>query len=264
MLSIALVVAALVGCRAVQLTGAKPRIVADERQAVELATWPPEAAIRSAALSEMEAADAPRMVAAVAQTVELDRPAAAAVLPEPSPTTMQDRQPAQVQKPTASTPHGGCVTTECHPGIKARAFAHGPVAVDACETCHKETDPARHTFELPHAGPELCGFCHALELKGAHVHQPVADGQCVQCHDPHGADNRLMLLGGAGAANCAECHGDVTAGMTVLHGPVAAGTCSACHRSHTSDSRTSSRYSRLNTTSQESRIKPISSMIHTA
>lgn len=142
---------------------------------------------------------------------------------------------AKVAKPTQAVPRGGCVTTDCHPGVKAAPFTHGPVGVDACDACHKETDPSRHAFEWVRQGAELCGFCHQLELDGKHVHQPVAEGQCVQCHSPHGGANRFMLRGGAGAAVCAECHEDVTEGQPVVHGPVAAGACTACHRAHSSD-----------------------------
>jgi predicted CXXCH cytochrome family protein len=113
------------------------------------------------------------------------------------------------------------------------AFTHGPVGVDACDACHKEGDPSRHTFELLRAGEQLCGFCHQLDLTGPYVHKPVAEGRCSQCHQPHGGADRYFLRGN-GAAICQECHPDVTAGLPVVHGPVAAGACTACHRSHSS------------------------------
>lgn len=145
-----------------------------------------------------------------------------------------DTRPTAVARPTTSIERGGCVTTECHPGIKAQPFAHGPVSVDACDACHQELDPRQHTFTLPRTGPEMCAFCHQLDLQGETVHQPVAEGQCIECHDPHGGTNRFMLRGGTGAASCAQCHEDVTGGQPVVHGPVAAGACTACHRPHSS------------------------------
>ncbi len=147
----------------------------------------------------------------------------------------QDTRPAPVEKPTVSIESGGCATDKCHPGVKAERFTHGPVSVDSCDACHGEVDPAEHTFELTRTGPQLCGFCHQLDLAGEHLHQPVAEGQCGQCHQPHGADNRFLLRGGGGAASCIQCHEDVTAGLPVAHGPVAAGACTACHRAHSSD-----------------------------
>ncbi|UCG32033.1 MAG: cytochrome c3 family protein [Phycisphaerales bacterium] len=140
-----------------------------------------------------------------------------------------------VQKPTQSVPREGCVTAECHPGIKSMRFTHGPVGVDACDACHEEADPLKHTFSYPRTGQELCGFCHQLDLSGQYVHEPVAQGTCTECHDPHGGQERFMLRGGEGASSCARCHVDVTEGLPVVHGPVAAGICTTCHRPHSSD-----------------------------
>jgi len=153
----------------------------------------------------------------------------------PAPRRRAQTAKQKVEKPTESIPRGGCVTGECHSDVKAMPFIHGPVGVDACDACHKETDPSRHAFEMQRTGADLCGFCHELELKGEYVHKPAAEGQCTQCHNAHGGENRFMLRGGVGAASCAECHDDVAEDMPVVHGPVAAGACTACHRAHSSD-----------------------------
>ena len=141
----------------------------------------------------------------------------------------------KVAKPTATVPRGGCVTAECHAGVKANPFTHGPVSVDACDACHKEVDPNLHTFEMLRPGEQMCTFCHQLDLGRPYVHQPVSEGRCAQCHNPHGGENRYLLRGGSGAASCTSCHTDVTKGLPELHGPVAAGACTACHRAHASD-----------------------------
>ena len=140
-----------------------------------------------------------------------------------------------VQRPTQSIPREGCVTAECHPDVKSMRYTHGPVGVDACDACHEEADPTKHTFVYPRTGKDLCGFCHQLDLGGKYVHEPVAQGSCTECHNPHGGQERFMLRGGEGASSCAQCHADVTEGLPVVHGPVAAGICTTCHRPHSSD-----------------------------
>ena len=143
-------------------------------------------------------------------------------------------QSSAVARPTVSIPRGGCVTADCHPGVKDMQFLHGPVAVDGCDACHEEVSAAEHTYRLRRTGKDLCGFCHQLELANEYVHQPVSDGECIQCHNSHGGQNRLMLRGGVGAESCRQCHEDVTKGLPEVHGPVAAGACTACHKAHSS------------------------------
>ncbi len=140
-----------------------------------------------------------------------------------------------VVKPTGPIEWSGCVTKECHPGVKDYIYQHGPVAVNSCKSCHELVSEEDHTYRLLRQGEALCRFCHPPEITGKFLHQPVQDGQCVQCHDPHGGENRQMLKGGAGAESCLECHRDVTEGMPEVHGPVAAGACTACHKAHSSD-----------------------------
>jgi predicted CXXCH cytochrome family protein len=144
-------------------------------------------------------------------------------------------QPTGAARPTTSVARGGCVTTDCHPDVKATPFVHGPVSVDACDACHQEADVSAHTFQAPREGKAMCDFCHRLDLDKPYVHQPVAEGLCSECHNPHGGDNRFLLRSGAGVATCNECHDDVTEGMPIVHGPVAAGACTACHQAHSSD-----------------------------
>lgn len=146
-----------------------------------------------------------------------------------------DQELTTVQKPTESIPRGGCVTTDCHPGIKNTPYVHGPVAVDACDACHVEVDPQQHTYEHRFIGKQLCQFCHKFQTRGQYLHKPVAQGECTDCHNPHGGTDRFILRGGSGGQSCKECHSFVTMGLPAVHGPVAAAECTACHRAHSSN-----------------------------
>lgn len=53
-----------------------------------------------------------------------------------------DKTGSTAQPPTTDTPREGCVTAECHPGIKDRPNLHGPILVNGCDACHVLTDPA--------------------------------------------------------------------------------------------------------------------------
>lgn len=138
-------------------------------------------------------------------------------------------------RPTEAIAPGSCVTADCHAQIKSFRVLHGPVNVDACDTCHRLTEAKSHTFEQTRGDTELCTFCHQMETGGAAVvHKPLADGQCISCHNPHGGRTRALTRGKTTRELCSSCHLDVTADKQFVHGPVAAGACESCHSSHTS------------------------------
>ena len=68
-------------------------------------------------------------------------------------------------------------------------FVHGPVAVQVCVMCHKQT--GKHAFKLAEQGQNLCYLCH--EKMG-----PKHGKACITCHDPHGSDREFQLKPGAG------------------------------------------------------------------
>jgi predicted CXXCH cytochrome family protein len=85
--------------------------------------------------------------------------------------------------------NGGCITGNCHKGMLAKKFVHGPVAVEQCELCHRRT--GKHAFKLEAQGEELCYLCHERG-KAKKVN-------CLKCHSPHGSDLEFQLLPGAGS-----------------------------------------------------------------
>jgi len=120
------------------------------------------------------------------------------------------RQPLSVHPPYASDRCDGChdafsgrlvkpvdrgLCALCHadpPG--KRMFLHGPVAVDACLTCHEPHSSVElHLLKLPEPG--VCLQCHSRDdmTAGLH-HQELSEDACTVCHDPHGGDGRFFLL----------------------------------------------------------------------
>lgn len=137
--------------------------------------------------------------------------------------------------PKAIVPREGCVTAECHPGIKSRPELHGPVRVNGCDACHKATDPATHRFEVIRERHELCALCHVVETpESSHLHSPFAKGECLSCHDPHGGKESQLLRGERYADACTKCHADMTGAHDRVHGPASVGACGACHEPHAS------------------------------
>jgi predicted CXXCH cytochrome family protein len=142
---------------------------------------------------------------------------------------------AQIRKPTQALPMTSCVTTECHKEVKDYKVVHGPVNVNACDACHKLTDPAQHKFELVRDKTATCTFCHKVETANmAVVHKPVTQGDCLACHNPHGGATAKFTRGATLKDLCNTCHKDVTADRKMIHGPAAAGACGACHVAHAS------------------------------
>ncbi|MCY2929300.1 MAG: hypothetical protein NTV86_07345 [Planctomycetota bacterium] len=140
-----------------------------------------------------------------------------------------------VARPTKDIPQAGCVTAQCHAGVKKFNALHGPVNVNACDACHKLLDASKHKYELARPKNEICVFCHKLDLRGAPVvHKPVTTGDCLQCHSPHGGTDKRSLRGANMTEFCDKCHKDVLAGKKRAHGPAVAGACGACHQAHVS------------------------------
>jgi len=139
----------------------------------------------------------------------------------------------QVAAPTTAVPRDGCVTSECHPGIKDYAFVHGPVLVNGCDSCHVLTNADKHTFGFLRDRQETCTLCHVVDIpEGDIVHAPVQAGECLACHNPHGSSSSAMLRGPTYADSCKACHEDVTGAHDQVHGPASAGACGACHQPH--------------------------------
>lgn len=150
----------------------------------------------------------------------------------------QVQEARKIDPPTTVIERGGCVTAECHPGIKDHAILHAPINVNACDACHTLSDPATHTFTPTRAREEQCLFCHTVDLTDMPVvHEPVAAGDCVACHDPHGGAGKTLLRGGKYIDLCRSCHESVGEAKAVVHGPAAAGACGACHEPHASKNR---------------------------
>jgi predicted CXXCH cytochrome family protein len=162
-------------------------------------------------------------------------PAAPAQEPAPAPPAAPAAaEPVRkVAAPTTAIPATGCVTAECHPGVKEHRAVHAPVAGNGCDACHTLADPAKHTFTHPRTKTEMCTFCHKMDLSSAAViHKPLTTGDCLQCHSPHGGNGKQFLRGPDMNALCEKCHASVTQGKRTLHGPVAAMACGACHGAH--------------------------------
>ncbi len=144
-----------------------------------------------------------------------------------------DASGSTLPAPTTVVPREGCVTAECHPGIKAKAFLHGPVRASGCDGCHKLTDAPTHKFEAIRSKNEMCSFCHTPETPpGSMLHEPYAKNECLSCHDPHGSSESRLLRGERYADACAACHKDMTGAHDRVHGPASVGACGACHEPH--------------------------------
>jgi len=139
---------------------------------------------------------------------------------------------SNVPRPTTAIPQTGCVTVQCHPGVKRFNVLHGPVNVDACDACHTLTSAREHTFKLDRVRTAMCTFCHKTQITGPVVHKPVQTGDCLPCHDPHGASNKQFLRGKTMNDLCSACHKNVIAGKSYVHGPASSGACGACHQAH--------------------------------
>ncbi len=138
-----------------------------------------------------------------------------------------------VEPPAERVARDSCVTAECHADVKSFEHLHGPVYVNACDSCHVLTDVASHEYELARPAEEICVFCHVVETpEDMLVHEPYGAGACLSCHDPHGSASPAMLRGRRYDDLCNTCHLDVTGARELVHGPAGAGACGACHEPH--------------------------------
>ncbi len=138
--------------------------------------------------------------------------------------------------PTTELPREGCVTAECHPGVKEHPFLHGPLRVNGCDGCHELTDPAEHSYRYLGEREEMCALCHIPEtIDAPFTHEPFAKGECLSCHDPHGGQGTRLLRGERYVDACLGCHEDMTGAHDQVHGPASVGACGACHEPHTAD-----------------------------
>ncbi len=154
---------------------------------------------------------------------------------QPARPGVLDRTGSTAHAPTVLVQREGCVTAECHPGVKEHPVLHGPVRVNGCDGCHSLTDAATHKFKAVRERHELCGLCHNPdEHLGAFSHEPFAKGECLACHDPHGSKEGKLLRGEKYVDSCLSCHKDMTGARDRVHGPASAGACGACHQPHTS------------------------------
>jgi len=138
-------------------------------------------------------------------------------------------------RPTQAVDPKSCVTPDCHPNIKSSRHLHGPVSVNACDSCHTLTSAAAHTYTTPRKNADLCTYCHEFDISSMPVkHKPAQKGECLGCHDPHGGQTHDMLKEKSIADLCARCHEDANHNKKFTHTPVAQGACDSCHPPHAS------------------------------
>jgi len=137
--------------------------------------------------------------------------------------------------PNTIIPRQGCITAECHPGVKEYPFLHGPIQVRGCEGCHELVDPVEHRYDFVAERERMCALCHIPEVTDAPFsHEPFEQGECLSCHNPHGGAGQHLLRGERYVDACLLCHQDMTGAHDTVHGPASVGACGACHEPHTS------------------------------
>lgn len=143
--------------------------------------------------------------------------------------------PMLADRPTRVIPFAeGCVTAECHPGVKSFPAVHEPVRDGRCETCHAP-DTGGHVYPARDDPASLCGACHTADVDHPVQHLALSDDECLACHDPHGSADKFLLREASVAATCFECH---PAGRgRYAHEPYEEGECMACHEPHSSNAR---------------------------
>ncbi len=167
---------------------------------------------------------------------------------------MQDEQPVEsriesIRRALANTPDGnsppmmqaqfaGCMAVDCHPGVKEYSFLHGPMFVNACDTCHVLVEPKFHNYSLARETERLCVFCHEFDIaENSMVHKPFQSGICLPCHNPHGGSEPSLLKSEHYGDLCLSCHDDLVGARNLIHGPALAGACNACHEPHSAPNR---------------------------
>ena len=76
----------------------------------------------------------------------------------------RDQERPKVEVPTTRIKRDGCVTTDCHPGVKSSPFLHGPVNVNGCDACHELVNVEKHKYKLLREKADLCSHCHDPNL----------------------------------------------------------------------------------------------------
>ncbi len=99
-----------------------------------------------------------------------------------------------------SVEDGLCLMCHAKPQTQY-AYVHGPVAVNACLSCHHHhTSPNKHL--LLNDDSTMCFQCHDREdLEEGPHHQEQDARSCTQCHHAHGGDNRFFLKPGQGSGS---------------------------------------------------------------
>ena len=111
----------------------------------------------------------------------------------------------------------------------AQPREHGPYAAKLCDGCHESG--RANALVLP--ADQLCGKCHALELRARYVHGPLNAGGCVLCHDPHRSGYPYLLVADS-SRFCLTCHERGALRAVEGHGDGGA-SCAACHEAHMSE-----------------------------
>lgn len=139
---------------------------------------------------------------------------------------------APAPKPTVRLPAGAaCVTPACHAGLAAARHIHGPVAKNACDTCHAD-DVGGHKYPMLRDKTKMCTFCHAVSGTAPHQHKALEQG-CTICHDPHVSNVKYLIKGDSIDRMCASCHRVPWKRFT--HTILTRGPCTICHQPHQSD-----------------------------
>ncbi len=125
-----------------------------------------------------------------------------------------------------------CDATGCHDDLKRDEFLHGPVVVNACQTCHELADEVEHTFRDAAEEPKLCLDCHEIRHRRPVLHEPLTRGKCLCCHDPHGGFSRYLLRGTSEIQMCLGCHYETIVLRGEVHDPIIEEQCLGCHRGH--------------------------------
>ncbi|MEX0777342.1 MAG: cytochrome c3 family protein [Phycisphaeraceae bacterium] len=141
--------------------------------------------------------------------------------------------PPPAPRPSGALPaDASCVTPECHGQFTVARVVHGPVAVQACSTCH-ESDQGEHTYPLKKPNDGVCQTCHDVTGTRSHEHKAVSVNGCLACHDPHISATKHLLKADSVGQLCQKCH--IMPLEKYAHTPFIAGQCTACHNPHQAD-----------------------------
>ena len=139
---------------------------------------------------------------------------------------------APLPRPTGPlTANATCVTPACHAKFATAPHIHGPVAQQACDSCH-EADAGGHRYPLKREADKTCTFCHSVAGTQEHQHAALKQG-CLSCHRPHESNAKFLLKTDTVERLCATCH-DVPL-KRFAHEPFAQGQCTVCHQPHQSE-----------------------------